>query len=67
VENILAPKNADTVVDAVEREADRGLLLDEIIHSISNHELFISRVVNAGPAPMNLKEAFDMAGASFSK
>ena len=67
VENILAPKNAQTVIDAVEREADRGLLLDEIIHSISNHELFISRVVNAGPEPMNLKDAFDMAGASFTK
>ncbi len=66
VENILAPKNASSVVDAVEREADRGFLLDEIIHAVSNHEMFISKVA-AGPEPMNIDEAFDMARAAAKK
>lgn len=65
VENILAPKNAASVVDAVEREADRGFLMDEIIHAVSNHEMFISKVA-AGPEPMEIKDAFSMA-ESFCK
>lgn len=66
VENILAPKDASAVIDAVERETDRGLLMDEIIHAVSNHEMFISKVT-AGPDPMDIKDAFDMVRASFKK
>ena len=65
IENIFAPKNAQGVVDAIEREVDRGFLMDEIIHAVSNHEMFISKV-NAGPVPMDIKESFEMA-RSFSK
>lgn len=66
VENILAPKDASAVIDAVERETDRGLLMDEIIHAVSNHEMFISKVT-AGPEPMDIKDAFDMVRSSFKK
>lgn len=66
VENILAPKDASAVIDAVERETDRGLLMDEIIHAVSNHEMFISKVT-AGPDPMDIKDAFDMVRSSFKK
>ncbi len=66
IENILAPKNAAAVVDSVEREADKGLLMDEIIHAVSNHEMFISKVY-VGPEPMEIKEAFEMAKAFCKK
>ncbi|WP_428071556.1 glycoside hydrolase family 3 N-terminal domain-containing protein [Candidatus Avelusimicrobium alvi] len=66
VENILAPKDAASVVDAVEREADKGFLLDEIIHAVSNHEMFISKVA-VGPEPMDIRDAFSMAESCFKK
>lgn len=66
VENILAPKDAASVVDAVEREADKGFLLDEIIHAVSNHEMFVSKVA-VGPEPMEIWDAFSMAESFFKK
>ena len=66
IEDIFAPKNAEAVIDAVERETDKGFLFDEITRAVSNHEMFISKV-NAGPAPMELKDAFALAGQSFEK
>lgn len=66
VENILAPKDAASVVDAVEREADKGFLLDEIIHAVSNHEMFVSKVA-VGPEPMDIRDAFSMAESFFKK
>ncbi|MBO4675351.1 MAG: hypothetical protein J5601_04625 [Elusimicrobiaceae bacterium] len=66
VENILAPKNASGVIDAVEKEVDRGLLVDEIIHAVSNHELFLSKV-SAGPEPLSVKEAFSVAEHDFKR
>ena len=44
VENIMAPKNPFVVIDAIEREVNRGFLMDEIIHAVSNHELFLSKI-----------------------
>lgn len=66
VENIMSPKHADAVIDAVEREADRGLLVDEIFHAISNQEMFISKV-QMGPEPQTVKEAFALAKKSFKE
>ena len=66
VENILAPHTADPVIDAVEREVDKGFLVDEIIHAVSNHEMFLSKV-SAGPEPMPVKEAFALAEKDFKK
>lgn len=60
VENILAPKNADSVIDAIERETDRGFLFDEITRAVSNHEMFLSKV-HIGPEPMPFSESFEMA------
>lgn len=66
VEDIFAPKNAEAVIDAVERETEKGFLFDEITRAVSNHEMFISKV-NAGPEPMPLTEAFQLANQSFEK
>ena len=57
VENILAPHTAQSVIEAVEREINRGLLSDELFHAVSNHEMFTSKV-NAGPAPQSIEKAF---------
>lgn len=64
IENIMSPEHADTVIDAIEREADRGLLTDEIFHAISNQEMFISKV-QMGPEAQTIKEAFALAKKSF--
>lgn len=66
IEDIFAPKNAESIIDAVERETDKGFLFDEITRAVSNHEMFISKV-NAGPEPMALQDAFALAGQSFEK
>ena len=66
IEDILAPTDASSVIDAIEREVDRGFLMDEIIHAVSNHEMFISKVF-MGPEPMDYKKAFDMARSTFEK
>lgn len=57
VENILAPKDPSAVVDAVEREADKGMIFDEIVRAVSNHELLISKILS-GPQPLSMEEAF---------
>lgn len=66
IENILAPKDADIVIDAIEREINKGFLMDEIIHAVSNHEMFLSKVA-AGPDPLSIKEAFELAQQDFQK
>ena len=59
VENILAPADPFAVIEAIEKEVNKGFLVDEIIHSISNHEMAISKV-SAQPA-IDVKEAFALA------
>ena len=66
VENILAPQDADAVIEAVEREVDKGFLADEIIHAVSNHEMFLSKVFG-GPEIMPVKEIFSLAEKDFKK
>lgn len=66
VENILAPRNAQDVIDAIEREVDKGFLVDEIIHAVSNHEMFLSKVA-AGPEPLSVTESFSLAEKDFKK
>lgn len=66
IENILAPRKAEPVIDAIEREVDKGFLMDEIIHAVSNHEMFLSKVF-AGPEPLSIKEAFELAEKDFKK
>lgn len=67
VENILAPKNAWGVIEAVEREVNhRGFLIDEVIQSISNHEMFISKV-SSGPKPEPIQNIFTTAQHAFAK
>lgn len=61
VEMILAPHDADAVLDAVEKEFDKGRIVDAVIHSISNHEMFTSKVTSS-PVPLfSVAEAFEMA------
>ena len=64
VENILAPRDAFGVIAAIEREVNRGLLLDHIVQSISNHEMFISKVTS-GPEPGDIKTVFAQAQKAF--
>ena len=66
VENILAPRHADPVIDAVERELNKGFLADEIIHAVSNHEMFLSKVMS-GPEPLSIRQAFAQAEKDFKK
>ncbi|MBR4592917.1 MAG: hypothetical protein IKO35_06895 [Elusimicrobiaceae bacterium] len=66
VENVLAPNHAGKVVEAVEREAAKGLLTDKIIHAISNHEMFISKV-QMGPEPDSIETAFELARHAFNE
>lgn len=66
IENILAPRRAQPVLDAIEREVDKGFLMDEMIHAVSNHEMFLSKVA-AGPEPLSIKEAFELAEKDFQK
>lgn len=64
VENILAPRDAFGVIAAIEREVNRGLLLDHIVQAVSNHEMFISKV-SSGPEPESISKAFEAARKSF--
>ena len=66
IENILAPKDASGVVDAIEREADKGLLLDEIIRAVSNQEMLLSKSF-VGPEPAPVEETFAAAQAFGNK
>ncbi len=61
VEMILAPHDPEAVLDAVEKEFDKGRIVDEVTHSISNHEIFTSKVVNMPVPVFTVKEAFEMA------
>lgn len=65
IEDILAPKDANGVIDTIEREADKGLLLDEIIRSVSNQEMLLSKVF-VGAEPEDIKDAFE-AAQNFAK
>ena len=65
VENIMAPKDASGVIDSLEREINhKGFLIDEVIHALSNQEMFISKV-SSGPAPEKIAEVFDAARKAF--
>ena len=65
VENILAPKDPHAVLDAIEREVNKGFLMDEIIHAVSNHEMAISKLFSA--PVLSIKEAFLQAKTCFKK
>ena len=65
VENILAPKNAMGVIEAIEREVNhRGFLIDEVIQAISNHEMLISKV-SAAQEPEKIEDVFKAARQAF--
>lgn len=61
VEMILAPQDPGAVLGAVEKEFDKGTIVDAVIHSISNHELFTSKVTTGSAPLFDTKEAFAMA------
>lgn len=61
VEMILAPRDADPVLDIVEKEFDKGGIVEKVIHSISNHELFTSKVVSFNTLPFSMADAFEQA------
>ena len=61
VEMILAPQNAGAVLDAVEKEFDKGSILDAFIRSVSSQEMLISKVLTSAAYLFSPKEAFEMA------
>ena len=61
VEMILAPQNTDTVLDAVEKEFDKGAISDAVIRSVSSQEMLISKVLTSAAYLFSPKEAFEMA------
>ena len=61
IEMILAPRDCEAVLDSIEKDFDKGRIVDEVIHSISNHEMFTSKVVSSAVPLFSTKEAFDMA------
>ncbi len=61
IEMILAPQNPDAVLDAVEKEFDKGRLVDAVTRSISSQEMLISKVVTSTAYLFDTKEAFEMA------
>lgn len=61
VEILLSPQNTDVVLDAVEKEFDRGNIIDAVTRSISNQEMLVSKVVTSAAYLFSQKEAFDMA------
>ena len=64
VEIILAPRNATGVIEAVTHEINRGLLTDAITQTISDIEMFISKV-SSGPEPDTFDKACELARKAF--
>lgn len=60
VEMLLAPSEPLAVVDAVEKAFTDGNIEEEVIHAISNHELFISKISSAIEV-FSTEEAFAQA------
>lgn len=61
VEMILAPQNVDAVLDAVEKEFDKGTISDAVIRSVSSQEMLISKVLTSAAYLFSPEEAFEMA------
>lgn len=61
VELIMAPQDAQAVIDVVEREFDKGRIVDAVIRGISNVELFTSKVVTGTVPVFTFAEALDQA------
>lgn len=57
VEIIIAPKEVDTVIETVEREFEKGHILDAVIRGVSNIELLTSKVVTNSAPVLGMKEA----------
>lgn len=64
VEIVFSPRNAAGVIEAVEREVNRGLLMDAVTQSVSNIEMFISKV-SSGPEPDTFEKACELAKKAF--
>lgn len=61
VEMVMAPRDGNAVLDAVEREFDKGNIVDAVIASISSLEMFTSKVVSFSMLPFSQQEAFEQA------
>lgn len=61
VELIMAPQEAQAVIDMVEKEFDKGNIVDAVIRGISNVELFTSKVVTGTVPVFSFEEALEQA------
>ncbi len=57
VEMIMAPKDPLPIIETIEKEYHKGHIVDEVIHAISNLELFTSKVVSSTAPIFPIKEA----------
>ena len=60
VEILMAPKQVDEVLNVVERQAQTEACFELITHSISNQEMFLSKV-SSGPEPEDIQTIFNIA------
>lgn len=61
IELIFAPQDPLAVMDAIEKEYNKGTIVDGIIHAVSNLELFTSKVVTSTASVLPLEQAIEQA------
>ena len=59
VEIIMAPKETQPVLETVEREFDKGHILEAVIRGVSNIELLTSKVITNSAPTLTVKEALN--------
>ena len=61
IEIIMAPQDAVSVIDMVEKEYEKGNIVETVIRAVSNLELFTSKVVTGTAPVVSFKEALAQA------
>ncbi len=61
VEMIMAPREANAILEMVEREFDKGTIVDAVIRSISSLEMFTSKVTSFAMTAFSQQETFEQA------
>jgi len=61
IELILAPQDPVAIMDAVEKEYEKGDMVDQVIHAVSDLELFTSKVVTNSAPVLPLETVIEQA------
>jgi len=59
VETIMAPNDPLSVIETIEREYNKGHIVDAVIHAISNLELFTSKVVTSTAPTLSVQDCLE--------